>query len=322
MKGIHILMDGNNTAYRANCVTELYTKSGIRTSAIVGVLNITHSVINQLNKLYDLPVKEVIYGWDRGHSQRRKDIFPDYKGNRKSVEKTPEEKQWMQEFIEQANILYDKLPLFGVKCIRKTGWEGDDIIYGLSQSLNELYPEDKIVIVSTDEDFHQLIGENIDLYSPIKQILYSLENYEELMGISQDLFLTYKILKGDSSDGIGGIPGIGEKTAKSLVNQYGNLEKLLSKDSKDKLMKSKRTQKIFTPEGLQILSRNNQLINLKDYVDLNEIKEEIEETLNKEPFVDTKIAKDFLMKYQITSILVKWKQWIETFEECTNNYLN
>ena len=230
--------------------------------------------------------------------------------------------QWMQEFIEQANILYDKLPLFGVKCIRKTGWEGDDIIYGMSQSLKEFYPEDKIVIVSTDEDFHQLIGNNIDLYSPIKQILYTLENYEELMGIPQDLFLTYKVLKGDSSDGIGGIPGIGEKTAKSLVNQYGNLEKLLSKDSKDKLMKSKRTQKIFTSEGLQILSRNNQLINLKDYVDLNEIKEEIEETLNKEPFVDTKIAKDFLMKYQITSILVKWKQWIETFEECTNNYLS
>ena len=158
MRGIHILMDGNNTAYRANCVTELYTKSGIRTSAIVGVLNITHSVIEQLSKEYDLPVKEVIYGWDRGHAQRRKDVFPEYKGNRKSSEKTDEEKQWMEEFIEQANILYDKLPLFGIKCIRKTGWEGDDLIYGLVQSLRKTHPEDTIVIVSTDEDFHQLIG--------------------------------------------------------------------------------------------------------------------------------------------------------------------
>ena len=320
MKGIHILMDGNNTAYRANCVTELYTKSGIRTSAIVGVLNITHSVIEQLSKEYGLPVKEVIYGWDRGHAQRRKDVFPEYKGNRKSSEKTDEEKQWMEEFIEQANILYDKLPLFGIKCIRKTGWEGDDLIYGLVQSLRKTYPEDTVVIVSTDEDFHQLIGENVDLYSPIKQVLYTLENYEELMGIPQELFLTYKILKGDSSDGIGGIAGIGDKTAKSLVNQYGDLEHLLSQESRSELMKSKRTQKIFTAEGLQILSRNNQLINLKDYVDLSEVAEDIEEVIAEEPFVDTKAAKDFLMKYQITSILVKWKTWIEAFETCAENY--
>lgn len=320
MNGLHILMDGNNTAYRANCVTELYTKTGVRTSAIVGVLNMTHSVIEQLNKEYELPVKEVIYGWDRGHSQRRKEVFPEYKGNRTAAEKTEEEKQWMSEFIEQANILYENLPLFGVKCLRKTGWEGDDLIYGLVDSLKTKYPNDRVVIVSTDEDFHQLISERVDLYSPIKQVLYTLENYQEMMGISQDLFLTYKILKGDSSDGISGIAGIGEKTAKSLVNQYGNLEHLLSPDCREELMKSKRTQKIFTPEGLQILSRNNQLINLADYVDLTEIAEDIQDVLDEEPFVDSKAAKAFLMKYQVTSILVKWKTWIEAFETCAENY--
>lgn len=319
MSGIHVLMDGNNTAYRANCVTELYTKTGVRTSAIVGVLNMTHSVIEQLTKDYGLPVKEVIYGWDRGHSQRRKDVFPEYKGNR-TTEKTEEEKQWMAEFIEQANILYENLPLFGVKCLRKTGWEGDDLIYGLVDSLKSKYPDDRVVIVSTDEDFHQLISERVDLYSPIKQVLYTLENYQEMMGIPQELFLTYKILKGDSSDGISGIAGIGEKTAKSLVNQYGNLEHLLSQDCREELMKSKRTQKIFTPEGLQTLNRNNQLINLVDYVDLTEVTEDIQEVLEEEPFVDSKAAKEFLMKYQITSILVKWKSWIESFETCAENY--
>lgn len=319
MSGIHVLMDGNNTAYRANCVTELYTKTGVRTSAIVGVLNMTHSVIEQLTKDYGLPVKEVIYGWDRGHSQRRKDVFPEYKDNR-TTEKTEEEKQWMAEFIEQANILYENLPLFGVKCLRKTGWEGDDLIYGLVDSLKSKYPDDRVVIVSTDEDFHQLISERVDLYSPIKQVLYTLENYQEMMGIPQELFLTYKILKGDSSDGISGIAGIGEKTAKSLVNQYGNLEHLLSQDCREELMKSKRTQKIFTPEGLQTLNRNNQLINLVDYVDLTEVTEDIQEVLEEEPFVDSKAAKEFLMKYQITSILVKWKSWIESFETCAENY--
>lgn len=317
MKGIHILLDGNNTCYRANCTTELYTKAGERTSGIMGTLNITHSVAEQLSKLTGEPVKEIIYAWDKGHSERRKSLFPEYKANRQK-ERTEEDKEWLSEFINQANILYEKLPLFGVKCIRKTGWEGDDIIFGLSKALTEKYPEDTIIIVSTDEDFHQLVGKGVDLYSPVKQILYTIDNYEELMGIPQELFLTYKILKGDSSDGIDGIQGIGEKTAKALVNQYGDLEGLLS--NKEILMKSKRTAKIFTMEGLQTLSRNNQLINLKDYVDLTDIQEDIQETLEEEPFVDTRAAKDFLMKYQLVSILTKWKTWSELFEEVSENF--
>ena len=100
MVGLHILMDGNNTAYRANCTTELYTKSGERTSAIMGVLNITHNVIENLSKEYNLPVKEVVYAWDLGHSPRRKAVFPEYKANRKKgEERTDEDKQWMDEFI-------------------------------------------------------------------------------------------------------------------------------------------------------------------------------------------------------------------------------
>lgn len=317
MAGLHLLLDGNNTCYRANCTTELYTKSGERTSGIMGTLNITHSAAEQLSKITELPVKEIIYAWDKGHSERRKSLFPEYKQNRQKGH-TEEDKEWLNEFIAQANILYEKLPLFGVKCLRKSGWEGDDLIFGLSKALTEKYPDDITVIVSTDEDFHQLVSDTVYLYSPIKQILYTSENYEELMGIPQELFLTYKILKGDSSDGISGISGIGDITAKSLVNEYGDLESLLS--SKDVLMKSKRTAKIFTPEGLQTLSRNNQLINLKDYVDLTEVQEDIDEVLEEEPFVDTKAAKEFLMHYQLVSILTKWKRWSELFEEVAENF--
>lgn len=316
--GVRILFDGNNTTYRCNCVTELYTKQGERTSAILGVLNTTHSTMVDLSKKYDdSPVCEVVYAFDMGHSPRRKQLYPDYKGNRKK-ERTDEEKEWMSEFIKQANILYDILPLFGVKTYRKKDWEGDDLIFALSARMKTEYPNDVIVIVSTDEDFHQLVSGNVHLYSPVKQVLYTPENYEELMGIPQELFLTYKVLKGDSSDGIPGIPGIGEKTGKSLVNTYGNLEQLLS--SKEELCKSKRTEKIFTLEGLNTLSRNNQLINLGDYVDVSEIADEVDEVIREEPFVDTKKCKDFLMKYQLTSILVKYKKFIETFEDAAENF--
>lgn len=318
MRGLHILFDGNNTAYRCNCTTELYTKAGQRTSAIMGVLNTTHSTAETLSEKYDLPIKELVYAWDLGHSPRRKEVFPEYKANRKKEEKTEEDNQWMSEFIGQANILYESLPLFGVKCYRKKGWEGDDLIYALSDAIIDKFPEDIVVIISTDEDFHQLVTDSIHLYSPTKQVLYNAENYEELMGIKQELFLTYKILKGDSSDGIPGIPGIGEKIGKSLVNTYGDLDHLLA--SRDDLMKSKRTAKIFTSEGLQTLSRNNQLINLRDYVDLTEIADEVAEVIEEEPYVDTQKAKKFLMTYQLTSILVKFKHWIRLFEDTAENF--
>ena len=318
MNSLHVVFDGNNTCYRANCTTELYTSTGVRTSALMGTLNITHSVAEQLANTTGKPIKELIYAWDMGHSERRKALFPEYKANRKGSERTEEEKQWMSEFIEQANILYEKLPLFGVKCIRKSKWEGDDIILGLTEEITNKYPDDVVIIVSTDEDFHQLISDKVWIYSPIKQLLFTNENYNELMGIPQELFLTYKLLKGDSSDGIEGIPGIGDKTAKSLVNEYGALGELLS--HKDELLKSKRTAKIFTAEGMNILTRNNQLINLKDFVDLSDILADIQELIEEEPFVDTKSARDFLMKYQLVSILTKWKTWSQLFEEIVDNF--
>ena len=156
------------------------------------------------------------------------------------------------------------------------------------------------------------------LFSPVKGTLYTPDNYEELMGIKQSSFLTYKIIKGDSSDGIPGINGIGEVTGKKLVNKYGNLENIIK--NKNDLMKSKVTSRIFTREGLETLDRNNKLINLIDYVDTSEIDDDIEELLDSEPYVDSKKAKEFLMSYQLASTLANYKHWIDAFKEATYNF--
>lgn len=318
-KGIHLLIDGNNTAYRCNCTTELYTKDGRRTSAIAGVLKTINANITTLEEEIDLPVKEVIVAWDMGHSDRRKKLFPEYKANRKK-EKTHEEEEWMKEFITQANELYENLPYFGVKSYRKKGWEGDDIIFGLKTHIEKREPDDIIVIISTDEDFHQLVENNTYLYSPVKQVLYTPENYQELMGIEQANFISYKIIKGDSSDGIPGIEGIGEKTGKKLVNTYGNIGEILKNSSE--LKKSKVLCRLITKEGLETLDRNNKLINLKEFVDTSEIDEELVELLKEEPFVDGLEATEFLKSYQLTSILVKYQEWMKVFRDTTLNFLS
>lgn len=318
MTGIRVIFDGNANAYRANCVMELSTKQGFRTSAIMGMFNIIHSTLESLSKIYDVPVKEVIVVWDKGRSPRRLEVYPDYKGNRNKKEFTPEDKRWMEEFFQQTDVLHENLPLFGVKSYRKDHWEGDDLVLGMTTCLSRRYSDDISVIVSTDEDFHQLISSTVHIFSPTKKILYNPSNYKELMGISPELFLTYKLLKGDGSDNIPGISGIGEKTAKSLVNTYGDMEQLL--EHRDELIKSKRFAKIFTAEGLSTLDRNNKLINLKDYVDLSPIITEIEEVLDEEPIVDHKSARKFLMQYQLVSLLVKYNTWIELFDEAVDNF--
>ena len=317
MKGLHIIFDGNNTAYRANVITELFTKQGFRTSAISGTLNIVHSTVGFLNKSLELPVKEIIFAWDRGHSSRRTELFPEYKAGR-TQEQTPEDKQWLKEFYDQIDILHQNLPLLGIKSFMKGGWEGDDIIFGISEQLAKNNSEDITIIVSTDEDFHQLITPRIHVFSPIKKILYTYINYEDLTGLRLENFLAYKILRGDSSDGIPGIYGIGEVTAKSILRKYGGLKGLMA--NKEKLMKSKRTAKIFTEEGMRILDRNNQLINLKEYVDTTPINAEIIELLEDEPVLNSKAVREFLTTYQLVSILTKFKDWSYLFEETVNNF--
>ena len=316
MEGIHIVWDGSNTAFRADMTTELYTHQGERTSAIVGVLNIAHSTLEELSELYQLPIKNSIFAWDLGHSPRRRSLYPQYKSNRKK-ECTDEEQFRKEEFYHQVDVLHENLHLFGMKSFRKKQWEGDDLIFGFTEELTKQHPNDVSVIVSTDEDFHQLISPTVHVFSPIKKILYTLDNYKTLAGIDVNNFLAYKILKGDPSDGIPGINGIGEKTAKSVVNMYGNLEGVLSHSVE--LCKSKRTAAIFTREGLNILDRNNKLINLKDYVDLTPVKQDIKDIVASPVSMNHKAAREFLMRYQCTSIIVKYKEWSVTFEDMVLN---
>lgn len=317
MRGLHVIFEANGAAYRANLMTELYTKNGERTSAIMGTLNITHATLEHLIKLYHLPIKEAIFAWDKGHSPRRKEIYPEYKHNRKK-EWTPEDELWKKEFYKQTEILHENLHLLGIKSYQKRQWEGDDLVWGFTSLLTKKYPNDIVIIVSTDEDFHQLIDSNVHVFSPIKKILYTPQNYRELMGIDIENFLAYKLLKGDTSDGIPGIVGIGEKTAKTLVNKYGGLQGILS-NSKE-LQKSKRTAVIFTKEGLTTLDRNNKLINLKECVDLSPIMDDLERTVNELPSIDNTAVREFFMKYQLTSFIVKYREWSVIFGDMVKNF--
>lgn len=316
-----IIMDGNNLAYRCNSVTELSTKDGRRTSAIYGVLNSIPNDIKTVEKLINEPVHEVVVAWDYGKNRRRLNLYPEYKGTRKHDD-TEEDRKWYEDFITQTNILHDALPMFGVKSLKIRGQECDDLIYSFV-SLSESHRSDErnqYIIISTDEDFFQLISPQVSIYSPIKQIFYTYSNFSELFGTSPENFLSYKILKGDSSDNIAGIRGIGEKTGKNLVNTYGGLAGILDVRNRADLMKSKVTQRIFTPEGLDILDRNNQLIGLAEFVDVTEVQKDVESLIFLTPDLNTKRILAFLKEYQLSSLLSKYSEYIQVFKQLLENY--
>lgn len=316
-----LLIDGNNMAYRSNSVTELTTKDGRRTSAIFGVLNSIFHEIHNVSDELDIEVGEIVVAWDFGRNKRRLTLFPEYKRNRKHDD-TEEDRTWYEEFIQQTEVLHNMLPLLGVKSLKLSGQEADDLVYTWIHLAEQLRDDEDnyFVIVSTDEDFLQLVSDNVSVWSPIKKIMYAYENFKDLVGIAPEQFISYKVLKGDSSDNISGIAGIGEVIGKKLVNQYGNLSSILANAKNPELRKSKVSSRIFTPEGLEILDRNNKLINLADYVDVEETRKDVEALIQQQPSVSDGEVKAFLMEYQLSSILMKFKEWIRVFKSVNNTY--
>lgn len=318
-----IICDGNNLVYRCASVMQLTTKSGFPTGGIYGTLNALSSYLRDLPKLLNKQVCECIVVFDGGRSQRRTTMYPEYKGGRKTdADRTEEEREFYHNFLKQTEILIENLPNFGIKVIQVKGWEADDVIYGITKQAEVLRDdeENNYVIVSTDEDFLQLVSPTTSVYSPVKQIYYDYYNFENLFGCKPENFISYKILKGDSSDNISGIQGIGEKTGKKLVNEYNGLIGILHPSNRELLMKSKVTQRIFTEDGLRTIDRNNKLINIKEFVDYQDIEDDLYSTITEQPSVDEKSARAFLMKYQLSSILVKFKDWIKPYKDLVERY--
>jgi DNA polymerase-1 len=319
---MRLLLDANNAAYRANATTDLTTKQGERVSAIYGMLQMIQSYLKPsegkyTNKLLDslrivqgddeLLFNEVVCAWDAGRSKQRMDIFPDYKGSRdaKKATQSEEEKQAYLQFIDQMNQLHAILPTFGVKSLKIPKWEGDDLVYVVTQMAND----DVNVIVSTDKDMLQLVSDKVYVWSPFKEALITPKNFTTIVGVPQSQYMTYRILNGDSSDNIPGVHGIGDVKAKKLLSQYGSLDGI--KAARADLMKSKVFSRIFD-DNYSLLNRNDKLMNLS-HVDYKAIASEVADVLSRETKFDAKEVKNFLAAKQFVSILADFLMWSMMF---------
>ena len=212
---------------------------GLDTSAILGFTNSLFDVIKRENPDY------LAVCFDKGGSQDRIKIFDQYKANR---DETPEAIKISVPIIEKI------LKSLNISILVKEGYEADDIIGTIAKKVKSENFE--IFMVTPDKDFAQLVDECIYMYRPVFGGGYETWGVSEVLAkfeISKtSQVIDFLAMKGDSVDNIPGLPGVGDKTAKKFLKQFGSLEVLLENTSE---LKGKLKEKIEENKNLGILSK-------------------------------------------------------------------
>lgn len=242
------LIDGNSLLYRSYYgIQRLSTSKGFPTNAVFGFISMLKKLMERKKPHYLGIVFDT-----KGPTIRHK-AFKDYKANRKPM---PED------LVVQIPVIKKILRAFNIPLFEQENYEADDVLGSLAQrasSHNVLS-----VIVTNDKDLFQLVDKLTIVYNPVKEISLDEKKVKEHFGVSPSQVVDVLALWGDASDNIPGVPGIGEKTSKALINQFGSLEKLLN--NLDNIEKTRLQEKI--KQNLEQLKLSQQLATIEKGLDV------------------------------------------------------
>ncbi len=226
------------------------TTTGIFTNAIYGFLAILNKTIEDFKPDY------ICVAFDLKAPTFRHQKYDQYKGTRKPM---PEE------LVPQMSLIKDVLKAMNIKIIELEGYEADDILGTISKMAEEENDNNEVLLLTGDRDYFQLVSSKTTARIPTtKQGNTEYTDYtpaliEEKFGIKPIQFLEIKGLMGDASDNIPGIPGVGEKTAFTLIQKYENIDNIydiLSKNEEVEGIKGKLREKIEANKDLAYLSKD------------------------------------------------------------------
>ena len=217
------LIDGYALIYRAFFAMigrPLTTSRGENTSAAWGVANFLFRLLDERHPRYAAWVN------DRGTSFRH-ETFPEYKATREKLDA-----ELQEDFDRSVDRIREILDAFGIPLVEVEGYEADDVIGTLAEKAKSAgIPS---VIVSGDKDFYQLISPSVCLLNPgrggpaaVEEVVVNIENASERLGVPPERVVDYLALVGDSSDNVPGVKGVGDKTARTLIETYGSLDRIL-----------------------------------------------------------------------------------------------
>lgn len=215
-----ILIDGHALAFRQYYAlerTNMRTSDGVPTWAVYGFFK----AIFDLLKNENLNPDAIAVAFDVSHKTFRTETYSDYKCNRSAM---PDSMQ------AQMGLIYEGLKAFNIPIYTKEGFEADDVIGTISQKACEL--GHKVLILTGDQDAFQLVDKDgcVKVILPTKGELveYNWDKIFDKLGVYPNQVIDYKGLRGDVSDCIPGVKGIGEKTAQKLLARYGTLDAILA----------------------------------------------------------------------------------------------
>src|SRR2546428_1898739 len=205
------LVDGSNNLYRAfYAIRGLSTSRGLPTNAVYGFTSMLRKLLREHAPRY------LGVAFDLAEPTFRHKAFAEYKANRPE---TP------PDLVAQIPYVKKVCQVLGVPALELSGFEADDIIATLADRARKA--GFRIVVVATDKDLLQLVGDGVRIYHPVRDEFLDSEGVERVFGVKPNQVRDVLALSGDASDNIPGVPGIGEKGAKDLIREYGDVESVI-----------------------------------------------------------------------------------------------
>ncbi len=256
MNGRIVIIDGNSLINRAYYAMRnpMITSKGVYTQGVYGFLNM-------LNKIkYDYSPEYIAVAWDKKAPTFRHKEYKEYKAGRKKMP---------PELAMQIPLTKEIMDAMNIANLEIEGFEADDIIGTVARSAEEqgLKP----LIITGDKDALQLATQNAQILLTRKGIsefdLYDEDKMKEVYGMTPEQFIDLKGLMGDKSDNIPGVPGVGEKTGKALIAQFGSIQNMLV--NIDEIKNEKLQKKIEENAQLALMSKKLATINTRVPIDFD-----------------------------------------------------
>jgi DNA polymerase-1 len=225
------LVDGSGFIFRAyHALPPLTRKSdGLPVGAVQGFCNMLWKLLVDMKSAPDAPTHLAVV-FDHSEKTFRNTLYPEYKAHRPPA---PED------LVPQFALVREATRAFGVSCLEAPGYEADDLIAAYTEAVRAERGE--VVIVSSDKDLMQLVGEGVTMLDTMKNQRIGPSEVFEKFGVGPERVVDVQALCGDPVDNVPGAPGIGVKTAALLIGEYGDLDTLLARAGEIKQDKRRQT---------------------------------------------------------------------------------
>ncbi|HEX7829186.1 MAG TPA: DNA polymerase I [Thermoanaerobaculia bacterium] len=243
------IIDGSNNIYRSYyAIRNLTNSDGLSTNAVYGFVTTLRKLLK------DHEPDCIAVAFDEGRETARTSTFADYKKDRKPMP---------DDLVVQVPMVYEVLEGFHIPVIRSIEWEADDFIGSLACTARDRGYD--VVIATSDKDFFQLVGGGIRLYHTGRETMYDEKTVLDVFGLPPEKVVDVMAIWGDAIDNIPGVPGIGEKGAKGLIQQFGSLDGVY--ENLDQIKKAAQRKTLEENKEKAYLSRD--LARIKCDLDLN-----------------------------------------------------